>query len=144
MIGIIFGVILIVVGGFMIFLNYQNRQHPTETKVYQRAAALAEVYTKPWKCKIVGHSSGLAGTYTTIQVIAEGSETYRVPFSCKDDEVGRTRVYYRHKENPFDFVPDYMIYGADVKYLMRRWLFAMMGGVLIVLVGVLFIVFSLL
>ena len=81
---LIFGIVLMIVGGLMVFINYRNRRNPEETKVYKRGVEYAEAYTKPFKCKIVGGSSGLAGTYTTIQVLAEGTETYRVRYGCKE------------------------------------------------------------
>lgn len=139
---LIFGIVLMIVGGLMVFINYRNRRNPEETKVYKRGVEYAEAYTKPFKCKIVGCSSGLAGTYTTIQVLAEGTDTYRVRYGCKENDIGKVRIYYRHKENPFDFVPDYLVYNADVKYLRRRWLFGMIGGCVVILLGIMVITFG--
>lgn len=135
MLSIIIGLVFIGIGVGMIWFFVRRFKDPEAAKSYQRASELAEEYTIPMRCRIENCVYGF-NPYTEISVLAEsGHRVYRVPVSSKESDLGMVRIFYRHKEEPTAFVPDYMIFDSDVKYLKRKSVIGVLIGALVICAG---------
>ena len=135
MIAIIIGLVFIAIGVGMIWFFVRRFKNPEAAKTYQRAAELAEEYTIPMKCRIERCVYGF-NPYTEISVVSDrGHRIYRVPVSSKESDLGMVRIFYRHKDEETAFVPDYMIFDSDVKYLKRKSIIGILIGGLVICTG---------
>lgn len=137
MFSVVIGLLLFVTGLVTGFHFMKLFRDPTSSKRYQKASLLAEEYTIPVKCRIERCVYGFS-PYTEISLLSQPrGPRYKVPVMTKESELGAVHLFYRHQEEETSFVPDYMVYDADVKYLKQKAFIGMLLSMLVACAGIL-------